>query len=92
MFNNGGLNLQSWRFNNKTINFRAVEDGVDNPSTSSKILGLNWDRYTDSLSLPAFRLSAFSHATTTKRDILRGISTVLIPWGSSLHSQSQQKF
>jgi hypothetical protein len=81
ILNKAGLNLQSWSSNDQAINVRAVKDGVADPSTSSKILGLNWDRSTDSLSLPAFRLSSFSHPTTTKRDILRGISTVFDPMG-----------
>ncbi|XP_045025108.1 uncharacterized protein LOC123469827 [Daphnia magna] len=81
ILNRAGLNLQSWSSNEQAVNARAAEDGVADLSTSSKILGLTWDRPTDSLSLPAFQLSSFSHATTTKRDILRGISTVFDPMG-----------
>ncbi len=75
-----GLNLQSWSSNEQTINVRAVEDGVADLFTSSKILGLNnWDRSTDSISLPAFRLSTFSHATTIKRDTMGRSTSSEVP-------------
>ena len=52
ILNKAGLNLQSLSSNEQTINVRAVEDGVADSSTASKILGLIWDRPTDTLSLP----------------------------------------
>ena len=55
ILNKAGLNLQSWSSNEQTINVRAVEDGVADSSTASKILGLIWDRPTDTLSLPGHR-------------------------------------
>ncbi len=81
ILNKAGLNLQSWNSNEQAINVRAVTDGVADSSTTQKVLGLTWDRVTDSPLLPKFRLASFRHAAATKRDVLRGFSTVYDPMG-----------
>lgn len=76
-----GLKLQSWSSSDKIVTARAASDKVSEKSVDSKILGLFWERSADCLRLPVFHLSSFCHPSTTKRDVLRGISTVYDPLG-----------
>jgi hypothetical protein len=51
----------------------------------TKVLGLFWNRETDTLFLPIVNLSPFCASGATKRDVLRGISSVLTHSDLSYH-------
>jgi len=86
MFNAAGLPLKVWGSNATPLEEAAREDGLLDSSVISNILGLEWNRQTDTLRLKPFSLQRFTHDSTTKRDILKGISTVydLCGWYSPL--------
>jgi hypothetical protein len=54
---------------------------VADVSTLTKTLGLLWDRSTDTLQLPLFFLTPFCSTSPTKRDVLRGLSSIYDPLG-----------
>lgn len=81
MFNAAGLPLKVWGSNATALEEAAREEGLLDSSIVSNILGLEWNRETDTLRSKSFSLQRFSHDLTTKRDVLKGISTVFDPLG-----------
>ncbi|XP_057379665.1 uncharacterized protein LOC130701903 [Daphnia carinata] len=81
IFQKSGLKLKSWSSNNQHLNSCSASDGVNDGSAQNKILGLQWSRARDVIALPELKTSSFSLTVITKRNVLRGISTVYDPLG-----------
>ncbi|KZS08197.1 Uncharacterized protein APZ42_027900 [Daphnia magna] len=81
LLNNAGLRLQAWGSNKIQLTKKAENEGVDDNSPLTKVLGLSWKPATDSLQVPSTRLNVYCHSKSTNRDILRGISGVYDPLG-----------
>lgn len=81
LLNNAGLRLQACGSNKIQLTKKAENEGVDDNSPLTKVLGLSWKPATDSLQVPSTRLNVYCHSKSTKRDILRGISGVYDPLG-----------
>ena len=81
IFNAAGLPLTTWGSNNASVQQQVKLDGLSDESPLVKVLGLRWNRDADTLELPPVHLSNFYQSTPTKRNILRGISSVYDPLG-----------
>ena len=81
ILNKAGLQLKTWGSNSELIETKAKEEEVGDSSHQTKLLGLLWNRKTDQLQLPVFQLNPSSQQSMSKREVLRGISTVFDPLG-----------
>ena len=59
----------------KLIQHLILYDVAD-PSELTKVLGLLWNRQTDTLQLPIVNLTPFCSSSGTKRDVLRRIASI----------------
>lgn len=81
IFKKAGLELKTWSSKSTELERQAGVDGVLDTFTYSKVLGLLWNRQLDTLELAPFNIIAKNLETSTKRDVLSGLSTVYDPLG-----------
>ena len=81
IFKKAGLELKTWSSNSTELERQAGVDGVLDTSTGSKALGLLWNRQLDTLELAPFNITAKDLETSTKRDVLSGLSAIYDPLG-----------
>ena len=81
IFKAASFSLQTWATNDISLVDQATLDGIADSSPLTKVLGLLWDRQTDTLQLPVFNLSPFCSTKASKRDVLRGIASIYDPLG-----------
>ena len=75
------LPLQAWGFSDASIEVQLQADQRLDTASISKILGLQWNRKEDVISVQQVRLSQPQLLTATKRDVLRGVASVYDPFG-----------
>ena len=73
--------LQIWASSDSSLVNQASLDGVADPSDLTKVLGLLWNRQTDTLQLPIVNLTPYCSSSATKLDVLRGIASIYDPLG-----------
>ena len=81
-FQKAGINLRQWTSNSPALNRQAHDDGVY-AEPMVKVLGLNWNTNTDTLSLSSKKLIKETNSTekVSKRSVLSLSSKVYDPLG-----------
>jgi len=75
------FNLRSWAFNSHDIAEQASKEGVHDCNNPVNVLGLQWNRHTDVLSLLTKSPLPAATSLVTKRDVLSESSKVYDPLG-----------
>ena len=81
IFEAASFSLQTWASSDSSLVNQASFDGIADPSDLTKVLGLLWNRHTDTLQLPTVNLTPYCSSSATKRDVLRGIASIYDPLG-----------
>jgi hypothetical protein len=86
-----GLPLQAWGFSDVTIENQLKSGGRFDPCTTSKTLGLLWNRTEDSLNIQPVNFLTFCPEQATHRDVLRGVASLYDPLGfyTPLHTRGK---
>ena len=81
-FQKAGMNLRQWTSNSPALNRQACADGVYS-EPMAKVLGLNWNTKTDTLSLSLAKLIKETNSTekVSKRSVLSLSSKLYVPLG-----------
>ena len=81
MLSEAKFNLRTWASNSQLLMDTAQQDGTADENKLTNILGIQWDRATDRLSLSLKRLRPTNNKFTTKREILQDSSKLFDPLG-----------
>ncbi len=81
IFEAASFSLQTWASSDYSLVNQASLDGAADPSDLTKVLGLLWNRQTDTLQKPIVNLTPYCSSSATKRDVLRGMASIYDPLG-----------
>jgi len=75
------FNLQSWSSNSHWLQAVIARDKTSDPNTMVRLLGLQWNTITDTISLAQRQLATTKSDLITKRGILQTYSQIYDPLG-----------